>query len=123
MYEFSGLFLVFFVPLVGSFRISWKPAFLHALFLCEEFADAPEGGEGEGTENGVENDVFNEEKSYEKGNEASDKEYPPVAGAGVVFHLDDDGMKDSYDEKCGYANEESFEMERVQWKVGIINEE
>ena len=64
-------FFVLLVPFIGSLRISWEPAFLHSLFLCKEFADAPERLEGEGTKDGVEDYVCNEEQSDEDGNDAS----------------------------------------------------
>ena len=98
-------FFVLLVPFVGSLRISWEPAFLHSLFLCKEFADAPERWEGEGAKDGIEDDVLNKEKSHQYGNDAGNEEYPPIASAAVVFHFDDDGMKDADDEKSGNAYE------------------
>jgi len=42
------------VFVVGAAGVLGEPSFSHSLLLLKEFADAPKGGEGEGSDDGVE---------------------------------------------------------------------
>lgn len=92
--------------LIGATRILREPAFPYTFFLLEYLLDAPEGGEGEDTQQRREQDVVQTEGSCHAGN-AQQQENPPAAGTPIVLGLDDNGVEDADDEERTDADEQA----------------
>lgn len=86
-----------------------KPSFLATLFLLEELTDAPKAGGSQDTMNSRQKNVLYQECRSD-GGESQNEKYPPVAGASVVFGLDDNRVEESYNEKCADGNDDACEM-------------
>ena len=86
----------------------------------EEFAYRPETGEREGADDGVDDDVVYPQHGNGQPHDAGNEEEPPIAGAGVVFGFDDNGVEQPDKQKCGCSDDEAFEVECVHWDVADV---
>ena len=100
----SGLLFIFVFPL-GIHR---KPALQYPLALVKHFLDGPKGREGENAQQGREQDAFYQQGT-DDAQDAQQKEYPPTAGAPIIFGLNHHGMKQPDDKESTDADDDSFQ--------------
>ena len=80
--------LTFIVSFLFQLRVLREPSLLAAFFLFEEFPDAPKTGSTQHTEKGREENIRNQ-KGCTHADDTRNQEHPPVAGARIIFYLDD----------------------------------
>ena len=94
----SDLSLHFFAPFLivrMPLRILREPAAQHPLFLEEHFIDTPETAKGETADDDGQ-DVVPDKQGERTKCQASHQPSPPALLPPPVFHLDDQGMTDTY---------------------------
>ena len=81
-----------------TLRVGREPAFLHPVFLLEEFVDGPEAGEGGHSRNACPQGA---DKEQRQGTEehSGQSEGPPATLAEMVLSLDHYRMKETYYEE------------------------
>ena len=104
----SGSFAVVDIEVVLTLRIAREPAFAHSLALLEHFLYAPEARESHHAGKDREHRIAYIQRHSAHGN-ASKQKSPPAAHSEIIFALDDKGMKNTDDKKCGKANEQALE--------------
>ena len=89
------------------FWIAGKPAFFHSFLLFEKLLDGPERREADDAAQGAPEEVLHEQCGASAGY-TEEQEHPPGLCAEVVFRLDYDWMKNTYDEKRCSAEQEAL---------------
>ena len=98
-----GQILLFSVGIFG------EPAFADTLALFENFADTPERGESEDTEEDREIGIVYKERASQR-QYPDNQECPPRAHAEIVLRFDDQRMEEADAQECACAKKNTFEI-------------
>lgn len=103
----SSYFLL--LVLLLSLWVHREPSFLYSLSLFKDFKDTPKARATDNSKHRTEYLVLNKQRRY-KECQSCQKEPPPTFHSEIVFALDDNGMKNTYNKKCRNCNYNTYKV-------------